>query len=213
VEKAPAGARLGLWFGLLRGCDCAIADAPAQGKEPKVRLCTPPPPPPLTPDQPPGTVPALHCRLCPTGVHSFCLSSVASQSVHCVSAAAAVRPTVQRAWPACPALVTSGSAAACCRWRASVPVHGPWRTRTSSLQNSGCRNLWLHETLAVMTIAAKPWLQDALLDFYGVPVKAAEVRGHIDRMRLLADKVQIPLSMPSGWHLPPGAARGTSAAA
>jgi hypothetical protein len=31
--------------------------------------------------------------------------------------------------------------------------------------------------------------QDALLDFYGVPVKAAEVRSHIDRMRLLADKV------------------------
>lgn len=31
--------------------------------------------------------------------------------------------------------------------------------------------------------------QDALLDFYGVPVKASEVRSHVDRMRLLADKV------------------------
>ena len=36
VEKAPEGARLGLWFGLLRGCDRAMADAPSLGKDPKV---------------------------------------------------------------------------------------------------------------------------------------------------------------------------------
>lgn len=38
VEKAPPGARLGLWFGLLRGCDRAMADAPSLGKEPKVPI-------------------------------------------------------------------------------------------------------------------------------------------------------------------------------
>lgn len=138
MERAPAGARLGLWFGLLRGCDRAMADAPAQGKDPKVRLCTRP----LKPDQIPVTVPALHCRLCPTGFHSFCLS-VASQSVHCVSAAAAVRPTVQRAWPACPALLASGSAAACCRWRASVP--SAW---TLAHAHQLPAKYWLQESLA-----------------------------------------------------------------
>ena len=29
-----------------------------------------------------------------------------------------------------------------------------------------------------------------MLDFYGVPVKALELRNHVDRMRLLADKVR-----------------------
>jgi hypothetical protein len=38
VEKAPVGARLGLWFGLLRGCDRAMSDAPSLGKEPKVLI-------------------------------------------------------------------------------------------------------------------------------------------------------------------------------
>lgn len=38
VEKAPPGARLGLWFGLLRGCDHALADASNLGKEAKVWL-------------------------------------------------------------------------------------------------------------------------------------------------------------------------------
>ena len=43
VEKAPPGARLGLWFGLLRGCDRAMADAPSLGKEPKVLSAVAPP--------------------------------------------------------------------------------------------------------------------------------------------------------------------------
>lgn len=32
-------------------------------------------------------------------------------------------------------------------------------------------------------------VQDAVLDFYGVPVRAQDVRQFADRMRLLADKV------------------------
>jgi hypothetical protein len=126
VEKAPAGARLGLWFGLLRGCDRAMADAPSLGKEAKV-LCRA----------------TSHTRFCKR------------HHVPCVH---------------------------------SRPVHDC---------ECSCYVVSLRDGQSIL-------VQDALLDFYGVPVKAAEVRSHIDRMRLLADKVWHPNALP----LSPGPAVG-----
>ena len=37
VERAPEAARLGLWFGMLAGCDQALAEAVRRGKDVKVR--------------------------------------------------------------------------------------------------------------------------------------------------------------------------------
>jgi hypothetical protein len=38
VERAPPAARLGLWYGMLAGCDRAISEAIRMGKDIKVRL-------------------------------------------------------------------------------------------------------------------------------------------------------------------------------
>lgn len=36
VERAPESARLGLWYGMLAGCDQAMAEAVRRGKDVKV---------------------------------------------------------------------------------------------------------------------------------------------------------------------------------
>ena len=40
VERAPESARLGLWYGMLAGCDQAMAEAVRRGKDVKVRIAT-----------------------------------------------------------------------------------------------------------------------------------------------------------------------------
>lgn len=56
------------------------------------------------------------------------------------------------------------------------------------------------DAMAAAISAGKP-AKDAVLDFYGVPVKAQDVRQFVDRMRLLADKVWVcDLSATTGGY-------------
>ena len=54
------------------------------------------------------------------------------------------------------------------------------------------------DAMAAAIAAGKP-VKEAVLDFYGVPVKAQDVRQFVERMRLLADKARPP---PSGAPAP-----------